>query len=271
MSLTETLDAALVTGASTGIGAAYADRLARRGHDLVLVARNREALRELAARLAGQYGVKVDVLTADLTVPHERTRVERRLEEDDSLGLLVNNAGFSAPGALADGRLDDIESMIQLNVVAPTRLTGAMLPRLIERGRGGIINIASVLAVAPELSIGAYPATKSYLLTYSQSLHSELAHRGIRVQAVLPGITRTAIWERAGKDVDAFPDDIVMEVDEMVDAALAGYDLGELVTIPALPDIEAWRRYDTARLQLAPGLSRNHAADRYKSDISEDA
>jgi len=271
MSLTGTLDTALVTGASSGIGATYADRLAQRGHDLVLVARSQDRLHALADRLMRKHGVKIQVLAADLTLPDERARVEYRLQEDDSIGWLVNNAGFSAPGALADGRLDDIDAMIQLNITAPTRLAGAALARLIERGQGSIINIASALAVAPELSTGAYAATKSYLLSYSQSLHREVGHRGIRVQVVLPGVTRTAIWERAGKDVDAFPEHVIMEVDEMVDAALAGYELGELVTIPALPDMDAWNRYESARLQLAPDLSRNHAADRYKSDIPEDA
>ncbi len=268
---TEPFDTALVTGASTGIGAAYADRLAARGHPLVLVARNREKLDTLAARLSREHHVKVEVLPADLVSPQQRVRVEQRLREDASIGVLVNNAGFSVEGGLADASLDDVESMVQLNVVAPTRLTGALLPGLLSRRRGSIINIASALAIAPELSVGAYAATKSYLLTYTQTLHKELRDSGIQVQVVLPGITRTAIWERAGRDIGSFPEHMIMEVDEMVDAALAGYDMGELVTIPSLPDGEEWRRYDEARRRLAPELSRSRAADRYKSDIPEDA
>ncbi|RAO75693.1 SDR family NAD(P)-dependent oxidoreductase [Dyella jiangningensis] len=267
----DTLDTALVTGASTGIGAAYADRLAARGHPLVLVARNREALDTLAARLSREHRVKVDVLPADLTSSAQRAEVERRLREDEAIGTLVNNAGASVAGGLAEARLDDVEAMIGLNVVAPTRLTGALLPRLLARGRGSIINIASALAIAPELSVGAYAATKSYLLTYTLSLHKEVNGRGVQVQAVLPGITRTAIWEHAGKDIDSFPEHMIMEVDEMVDAALAGYDMGELVTVPSLPDGEEWNGYDEARRRLFPELSRSQAADRYKSDIPEDA
>jgi short-subunit dehydrogenase len=271
MSLTHRLDTALITGASTGIGATYADRLAQRGHDLVLVARDKTRLRILAERLAREFGVKVDVLAADLTSPGERERVEQRLRDDDSIGMLINNAGMAGTGPIVAQQLDRFESMIQLNVVAPTRLTSAILPRLLARGHGGIINIGSVVALVPELFDGTYNATKSYLLNYTLTLHKEVADRGIQVQAVLPGATRTEIWERSGVDANTLPAEILMEVDEMVDAALAGYDMGELVTIPALPDVEDWNRYTAARLQLAPHLSRDHAADRYKSDISEDA
>uniref|UniRef100_UPI0030B7FE41 SDR family NAD(P)-dependent oxidoreductase n=1 Tax=Dyella soli TaxID=522319 RepID=UPI0030B7FE41 len=265
------MDTALVTGASTGIGAAYADRLAQRGHDLVLVARNLDKLQSLAGRLVRERRVKVDILAADLTSPADRARVEQRLRDDETIGMLVNNAGTASGGALAAGLVDDVASMIELNVVAPSRLAGAILPRLLARGRGSIINVASVLALAPELFGGAYAASKSYVLTYTLALHQEVGDRGIRVQAVLPGVTRTDIWERSGNDVNAIPAHMIMEVDEMVDAALAGYDLGEVVTIPSLPDIEDWNRYDAARRLLAPNLSRDHAADRYKSDIAEDA
>lgn len=271
MSSMETLDTALVTGASSGIGATYADRLAGRGHNVILVARNKAQLQALAERLTREHGVTVDVLAADLTLPAERARVEQRLREDDTIGWLVNNAGMGGGGPVAAGALDTVETMIQLNVVAPSRLAGAILPRLLTRGRGSIINMASVLALAPELSLGAYAGTKSYLLTYTQSLLKEVGDRGIRVQAVLPGVIRTEIWERSGGDINAIPAHMVMEVDELVDAALAGYDLGETVTIPSLPDIEDWNRYNAARLRLGPDLSRDVAADRYKSDIPEDA
>jgi short-subunit dehydrogenase len=271
MTATETLDTVLITGASTGIGAAYADRLARRGHNLIVVARNKAQLQTLAEQLAQKYGVKAEVLAADLTLPADRARIEQRLSDDDAIGWLVNNAGMGGGGPLAAAALDTIETMIQLNVVAPSRLTGVVLPRLLARGRGSIINIASALALAPELSPGAYAATKSYVLTYTQSLLKEVGDRGVRVQAVLPGVVRTEIWQRSGGDINAIPAHMVMEVDELVDAALAGYDLGETVTIPSLPDNEDWNRYNAARLRLAPELSRNVAADRYKSDIPEDA
>lgn len=271
MPLLESPDTALVTGASSGVGATYAYRLAQRGHPLVLVARRADRLQALAERIERKYGVAAEVLAADLTSPPERNAVEQRLREDERIGLLVNNAGMVAGGSLAEASPDEVEAMIQLNVTAPTRLAGAMLPRLLARGRGGIINIASVLALLPELSRGAYPATSGYLLAYTRTLHEEVAGRGVRAQAVLPGITRSATWERASGDFDELPPSLVMEVAELVDAALAGYDQGELVTVPALPDPAQWERYEAARLALAPDLSRDHAADRYKSDILEDA
>jgi short-subunit dehydrogenase len=148
-------------------------------------------------------------------------------------------------------------------------LVAALLPRLVARGQGSIINIASALAIAPEVFGGAYAASKSYVLTYTLALHKEVAERGIRVQCVLPGVTRTEIWTQ--DSLDAIPAHMIMEVDEMVDAALSGYDQGEVVTIPSLPDIDEWNRYDEARRRMAPELSRDVAADRYKSDIPEDA
>lgn len=270
MSVVETLDTVLITGASTGIGATYADRFAQRGHPLVLVARNRQRLDELAARLARQYHVKAEVLVADLTNASERALVEQRLREDDAIGMLVNNAGVGGSSPLAQTPPDAVQAMIELNVTTPSRLVAAVLARLIARGRGGIINIASVLAIAPELFGGAYAASKSYLLTYSLALHKEVAERGVRVQCVLPGVTRTEIWDQSG-GLERLPAHMIMEVDEMVDAALSGYDQGELITIPSLPDVEAWNRFDEARRAMAPELSRNVAADRYKSDIPEDA
>lgn len=271
MSLHPDSETALITGASAGIGAAYADRLAARGHDLVLVARSHARLTALAEQLAARHGVRVDVLSADLIDPAERARVEQRLREDERIGLLVNNAGMPGGRSIAGTPVDEVDAMIQLNVTAPTRLTAAILPRLLARGRGSIINIASALALAPELAGGAYAASKGYLLNFTRSLHQEAAQHGVRIQVVLPGVVRTDLWERAGRSLEAMPPGMVMEVDEMVDAAMAGYDLGETFTIPSLPDMAAWQRYETARLQLAPGLSRDRAADRYKSDIPEDA
>jgi short-subunit dehydrogenase len=270
MALVEQLDTVLITGASAGIGAAYADRFARRGHPVVLVARNVERLKELAARLTREYHVKTEVLPADLTLSSERDRVEQRLRSDHAIGILVNNAGVEGGAALTQTAPDAVEAMIQLNVTAPSRLIAALLPRLLARGRGSIINIASILALSPELFGGAYAASKSYVLTYTQTLHREVAEHGIRVQCVLPGVTRTEIWNTAG-GLATIPSRMIMEVDEMVDAALAGYDQGEVITIPSLPDAAEWRRLDEARRRMLPELSRYVAADRYKSDIPEDA
>lgn len=255
---------ALITGASSGIGAVYADRLARRGHDLILVARDRQRLDALAARLTQETGRRVEVLPADLAQPGDRRRVEDRLRQDPIITLLVNNAGVSASGGLADGDLDRLEAMIQINAIAVMRLAGAAAPGFAARGRGTIINIASVLALAPELFNGVYSATKAFVLNLSLGLHKEVGERGVRVQAVLPGATRTEIWERSGTDPAHLPQEMLMGVDEMVDAALTGLDQGELVTIPSLPDPGQWVAFDAARQAMQPNLSRDRAAARYQ-------
>jgi len=254
---------ALVTGASAGIGATYAERLAQRGYNLILVARDLQRLDSLAARLTQETGVRVETFKADLVSKTDLARVEQRLRDDDQISVLVNNAGMSAHGSLVGGDVDAHEAMIQLNVIAPTRLIAAIAPRFIARGTGTIINIASVLALAPELFNGVYSGTKAYLLNLSLSLQKELGPKGVRVQAVLPGATRTEIWEKVGVDANQFPPGFVMEVDVMVDAALAGLDMGELVTIPPLPNVADFETFNNARLALAPNLSKDKAADRY--------
>jgi len=259
---------ALITGASSGIGATYAERLARRGHDLLLVARDRARLDALAARLRADTGVAVEVLPADLTQRSELAAVERRLREDARITMLVNNAGIAVAGSLVGADPDRLEAMIQLNVVAPTRLAAAVAPRFAAAGGGTLINVASVLALAPELFNGSYSGTKAYVLNLSQALQHELAPRGVRVQAVLPGATRTELWERAGVELAQLPPSMVMDVNEMVDAALAGLDHGETVTIPSLPDHGDWEAYSAARLALAPNLSRDHAAPRYRAALA---
>jgi hypothetical protein len=259
--MTTPLPAALITGASTGIGATYADRLARRGHDLVLVARNQARLETLAAKLRAETGVTVDILVADLTDAADLARVESRLREDARIGLLLNNAGTVVPGGFANPDLDLQERLIRLNITAPTRLAGAALPGFLARGKGAIINIASVLAVGPELMMGIYPATKSYMLTFSQSLQAEFASQGLYVQAVLPAATRTEIWSHVGQSADDIPG--MMEVGELVDAALVGYDRRELVTIPPLPDAGQWDAFSAARTAMLPNFRQKHPAARY--------
>jgi uncharacterized protein len=259
-----TATAALVTGASSGIGATYADRLAKRGYGLVLVARDRARLDSLAAKLRSETGQPVDVLPADLTNRSDLLRVEKRLQTDPSIAVLVNNAGIAVAGPLLAGDPDRFESMVQLNAVAPMRLARAAIEGFTARGQGTLINISSVLALAPEMFNGAYSGTKSFLLNLTLALNAELQGKGVRVQSVLPGATRTELWERAGVDVNAFPVEMVMEVGEMVDAALAGLDQGELVTIPSLPDPADWQRLEAARQALGPNLSRNHSAARYR-------
>lgn len=262
---------AVVTGASTGIGAVYADRLARRGYELLLIARDRQRLDELAERLRHDTGVTVEIIAADLTQPADLARVESRLRADGRISVLVNNAGMAVAGTFASADIERVESMILLNVLAVTRLAAAVVPGMTSRGHGTIVNIASVLALAPELFSGTYSGTKAYVLNLSQSMQRELDGSGVHVQVVLPGATRTEIWNRSGTDIANLPPEIVMDVGEMVDAALLGLDHGETVTIPALEPIDQWEALTAARLALGPQLSRNHAATRYRQSAEQPA
>jgi len=255
--------AVLVTGASTGIGAIYADRFARRGHDLVLVARDVARLEALAERLRRETGVAVDVLKADLTDAAELATVESRLREDARIGVLVNNAGASAPGGLLDQGPDGAATVIALNVTALTRLAAAVAPRFTQAGEGAIVNVGSVVGLSPEYGMTVYGATKAFVLFLSQGLDLELSPKGVYVQAVLPSATRTEIWARAGKDVNALP--AVMEVDALVDAALVGFDRRETVTIPPLPDLGQWEAFEAARKAMLPGFRQADAAERYRT------
>lgn len=257
------LGTAVVTGASSGIGAVYADRLARRGYDLVLVARDAARLTALADRLARETGVHTEVLQADLTNPADRARVEQRLQSDASITLLLNNAGMAVSGTFLESDIDAVERMIALNVVAPTRLAAAVAKGFAARKAGTLINIASVLALVPEMFSGTYSGTKAYVLNLSKSLQAELGRHGVRVQAVLPGATRTEIWDRAGTPIAHLPQEMLMDVDTMVDAALAGLDQGEEVTIPSLEAVHEWTALEDARRALGPFLSLRDPARRY--------
>ena len=263
MNTTQAKGIALITGASTGIGAIYADRLARRGHDLILVARNRQRLASLARRLVNETGRKVETVEADLTSPADLLRVEHILRTNAGISLLVNNAGVGATDPLIASDVDKMDDMIRLNVTALTRLTYAAVPGFVARGHGTIINIASVVAIAPEVLNGVYGGTKAFVLAFNQSLAHELADKGIRVQVVLPGATATEFWDVAGTPVHQLPAQIVMSADDLVNSALAGLDLGEIVTIPSLPDKAEWDRHETARLAMSSKLSSAIPAPRY--------
>jgi len=264
MTSTQSQGTALDTGASSGIGAVYAQRLAARGFDLLLVARDLQRLEEAASKLRDEYGVQVEVLKADLTQKDDVLKLEQRLRSDSSISLLLNNAGVAADGLLANADMNQLEQLIQLNVTAVTRLASAAAASFAKAGRGTIINIASVVALFPERFNATYSASKAYVLSLTQSLNAELDGTGVKVQAVLPGVTRTEIWERSGIDATQIPAEMVMEAGEMVDAALSGLDQGELVTIPSLPDAGDWDKFVAARHVLAPNLSKSQAAARYK-------
>jgi short-subunit dehydrogenase len=253
----------LVTGASTGIGATYADRFAKRGHDLVLVARDHSRLEALAAKLHSETGVRVDIIRADLTAPSDLAAVETRLRDDARIGILVNNAGAAAAGSFTDQSADQLTNLITLNSTALMRLARAVAPRFVREGRGAIINIGSVVSLAPEFGMTVYGATKAFVLYLTQGLHLELGPKGVYVQAVLPAATRTEIWERAGLDVNALP--AVMAVEELVDSALVGFDRRETITIPPLPDANQWNSFEVSRLAMLPNFRQKHAAARYRA------
>jgi len=259
-----TLPTVLITGASSGIGATYAERFARRGHDLVLVARDKARLDTLAARLREQSGVAVESLQADLTRATDLASVETRLRDDARIGILINNAGVAQSGGFVQQTAEGIERLITLNTTALTRLAAAVAPRFVQTGTGAIVNIGSVVGFAPEFGMSIYGATKAFVLFLSQGLNLELSPSGVYVQAVLPAATRTEIWERAGIDVNTLTE--VMEVGELVDAALVGFDRRELVTIPPLHVAGRWDALDGARQGLLSDIRQAHAADRYRSE-----
>jgi short-subunit dehydrogenase len=263
--MTHFLGAALVTGASFGIGAVYADRLAKRGYDLILVARNGERLKSLATQLTSETGRSVAVLPADLGDKAELAKVEAVLRDDPSITMLVNNAGVASRAPLLDADVDEMEAMISLNVTALTRLTYAAAPAFVARGAGAIINIGSVVGIVPERLNGVYGATKAYVLALTQSLQHELADKGVRIQAVLPAATATDIWEKAGLHHSKLAAGTVMSTEDMVDAALAGLDQGEVVTIPPLQDGDDWTRFDAARRAFAPKVANSAPAPRYRT------
>ncbi|RDK11948.1 SDR family NAD(P)-dependent oxidoreductase [Cupriavidus lacunae] len=251
----------LITGASTGIGAVYADRFARRGHPIVMVARDTERMRAIAAHLRAEAGVEIEILKADLNDLVDVKRIEARLRDDPSIGIVVNNAGTALPGTFSEQSSDDVTRLIGLNVTALTRLASAVAPRFGRTGQGAIINIGSVVGLAPELGMTVYGATKAFVLFLSQGLHVELGPKGVYVQAVLPSGTRTEIWQHAGRDVNTIEG--MMDVEKLVDAALVGFDKRETVTIPPLPDLAQWQQYDAARTAMLPGFRQSRAAARY--------
>lgn len=255
---------AVITGASAGLGAAYAQRLADRGYDLVLVARNASRLETLATAIASRTGRKVEVLAADLTDEAQLSAVEDRLRTDESIEALINNAGGSGFAPLNGLAPSAFGALIALNVTSLTRLTAAVLPGLTARGRGTIVNVSSALALNILPVSAVYSGTKSYVLTLTQALQQELAESPVTVQAVLPGAVRTEFWEGSGIELSAFPDEWVMTAEDVVDAALAGLDAGEPVTIPSLPDISDWEAFEKARQTLVPNLSRSTPANRYR-------
>ena len=268
MSNSSSKGTALVTGASRGIGAVYADRLAKRGYDLILVARSEARIKELSARLTTETGRLVTPLAANLGNKADLAKVETTLRDDPAITMLVNNAGVASITPLLNSDINEMEDMIALNINSLTRLTYAAVPSFVARGSGTIINIASVLGISPETLNGVYGATKAYVIAFSHSLQHEFADKGIRIQAVLPGATATDLWEIAGKPYRDLPPSIVMSPEDMVDAALVGLDQGERVTIPPLQDGDEWNRFEAARRAISQQFGNSVPAPRYGFGVS---
>lgn len=257
------IPAVLITGASTGIGATYAERFARRGHNLVLVARDVVRMEALASRLRKETGVAIDILQADLTQAADLAKVEARLRDDTQIGILVNNAGTAIGGSFVDQSIDDMTRLVALNATALVRLASAVAPRLAKAGEGAIVNIGSVVGLAPEFGMTVYGATKAFVLFLSQGLAHELGPNGVYIQAVLPATTRTEIWDHVGADVSKMNN--VMEVSDLVDAALVGFDRREAVTIPPLPDAGQWDAFDLARKTMMSNFGNALPGERYRN------
>jgi short-subunit dehydrogenase len=258
---------ALVTGASSGIGAAYARRLARDGYDLVLVARRADRLKALAEELGGAHGTQVQALAADLGDRKGLKSVEDRLAASPPVELLVNNAGFGVFAAIENQDPDVIDEMVAVNVLSVLRLTRAVVPGMLARGHGVIINVCSGSAFFPMSDGALYQATKSLVFGFTRGLHLDVGPRGIQVQALVPGLVATEFFIRASGEEDRTTErpGMVMKPDDLVEASMAGLKAGEMVCIPSLPDYEAWRNYEAAEMGVLAGVSKDHIADRYRS------
>lgn len=261
---------ALVTGASSGIGSAFAERLAKDGYDLTIVARRRDKLEELAERLKESHAVDVEVLAADLTQPDSLRTVEKRIADDTTLEMLVNNAGFGGYMPFVELDPDKAEELVNLKVLAVTRLTRAALPGMIARGRGSIINVSSRLAFSGPLGSSqlpkraTYAAANAYINTFSQLVQSELEGTGVRVMALCPGVVATEFHSHVGTDTSRFPAGIVMKAEELVDTSLAGLKLGEVVCIPAMEDVELLTQIQEAERRFFEQTRSGTVASRYK-------
>ncbi|MFV0624129.1 SDR family NAD(P)-dependent oxidoreductase [Sphingomonas sp. ac-8] len=255
--------AALITGASAGIGKSFAVHLARTGHDLVLVARRADRLEALAEELCEVHDIVVEVLPADLETAEGVATVEARLAEGDPIDLFVNNAGFAARGAV--GALDPmaLEAMVRVNVLAFARLAHAAAARMRAEGRGTIINVGSAMLFMQFAENAGYGATKAFVAYFTRTMQLDLADSGVRVQLLIPGVIATDFHAIAGNAIENFPPERVMQADDLVVASLRALEMEEPVCIPSLPDIRDWDALVTAEARIAPNASRDRPAERY--------
>lgn len=253
---------AVITGASSGIGAVYADRFAQRGYDLVLVARRNERLQALATMIATTHGVRVTSLVADLATDEGQASVAEVLATNPAVSVLVNNAGIARLAPIAGGELQDSIAQIALNITALTRLAHAALPGMKARNEGLIINVSSALALHSLPISAVYSGTKAFVLSFSRGLQQELAGTAVKVQVVLPAATATEVWDQSGVPLATLNPDTVMSTDAMVDAALSALDNGESMTLPAVADVAVIERFEAARAALFSSTNTGKVAPR---------
>jgi short-subunit dehydrogenase len=254
---------AVVTGASSGLGKVYADRLAKRGYDLLLVARRGDRLEELAQQLRKDQGVSVETLVADLGKPAALKKVADTIAADSRITMLVNNAGTSKFAPSIQVPLAEVDHLMDVNSKALTHLSLAVLPGFKERNRGTIINIGSVLSFYVTPNTTAYSGTKGQVMLFTLGLQQELANTKVFVQLVLPATTATEIWDVAGVGLKALDPATIMTAEDCVDAALAGLDRGETVTLPSVDDPQLWAAFDDARVKLFAASQTGKPASRY--------
>jgi len=255
---------AVVTGASSGIGSVYADRLASRGYDLLLVARRGDRLEQTAQHLRDKYGIGIEVLVADLADQEDLAALEHRLVEKP-VALLVNNAGAGGLGPTSVKGIDPQIGIIGLNIVALVRLSLAALAGFRAAGKGTLVNISSVVAFAPSAGGATYSGSKAFVLNFTRSLAMEYAQSDIRIQAVLPGPIRTEFFTSQGLDNSVFPESAYISAEELVDAALAGLDAGETVTVPTLARAVLWDDIVAAQTRFLSDVVSGEVATRYQS------
>jgi short-subunit dehydrogenase len=223
---------AWVTGASSGIGTAFAQRLARDGFDVVLVARNQKRLEAVADEIRKESPVAVDVLLADLTEPASLAEVEQGISGDPQLELLVNNAGFGTAGRFHELDRDGEEAEVRCNVIAPLRLAHAALGAMVVRGHGAIINVSSIGGLMPTPFNATYGSTKAFLVSFTEGLREELRGTGVKVQVLCPGFTRTEFQERAGVKTDAIPNALWMSAEAVADESIHALERNVLICVP---------------------------------------
>ena len=268
--MTDSRPCALVTGASSGIGAAFAERLANDGYDLIIVARRRDRLDDLAVKIQQRHSVKVEALIADLTKPASLRTVEKRIADESALEMLVNNAGFGGYMPFVELDPDKAEELINLKVLAVTRLTRAALPGMLAHGRGAIINVSSRLAFSAPLGSGqlpkraVYAGANAYINAFSQLVQSELAGTGVQVQTLCPGVVATEFHSHVGADTSRFPAAIVMQAEDLVDASLKGLKLGEAICIPAMEDENLLAQIQESQKLFFENTRGSTPATRYK-------